>query len=163
MPRAATRAAAAAVGLPLPSAPSPAPNPAPNPAPSAEPSADPGSPAPPVANLFAATCPTRSVLDTITSRWGSLALVLLLQHPFRFSQLARQIGGVSEKMLAQTLRSLERDGFVDRTVTPSTPPQVTYALSPLGHQVATRLQVLTSWVEQNLAPVLAHRKTHANL
>ncbi len=116
---------------------------------------------PPVANLFAATCPTRSVLDTITSRWGSLALVLLLKHPFRFSQLAREIGGVSEKMLAQTLRSLERDGFVDRTVLPSKPPQVTYSLTPLGLQAATRIHALTSWVEQNLAPVLAHRDTHS--
>ena len=112
------------------------------------------------ANLFAATCPTRTVLDHITSRWGSLALVLLLQQPFRFSQLAREIGGVSEKMLAQTLRALERDGFVDRAVLPSKPPQVTYSLTLLGRQVATRLHALTSWVEQNLVTVLAHRETH---
>lgn len=123
-----------------------------------------GGPEPPVAphgaNLFAASCPTRSVLDHITSRWGSLALVLLLQHPFRFSQLARRIGGVSEKMLAQTLRALERDGFVARTVLPTKPPQVTYSLTPMGEQAATRLHALTAWVEGNVAHVLAYRESH---
>ncbi|HEY0263251.1 MAG TPA: helix-turn-helix domain-containing protein [Granulicella sp.] len=108
-------------------------------------------------NLFAANCPTRMILDDVTSRWGSLVLVLLLESSYRFSELAYLIGGVSEKMLAQTLRALEEDGFVLRTVHATKPPKVEYSLTPLGREMATRMQVLTSFIEGNVARVMANR------
>jgi len=111
-----------------------------------------------VGNLYAAPCPTRTVLDHITARWSMLILVLLLERKRRFSELARMIGGVSEKMLAQSLRSLEEDGFVQRTVYPTKPPSVEYCLTPLGAEMAPHVRSLTKWVEQNLETVLAHRE-----
>ncbi len=108
-------------------------------------------------NLYAADCPTRTVLDTVTSRWGSLVMVLLLEQTYRFSELAYRIGGVSEKMLAQTLRALEEDGFVLRTVYATKPPKVEYSLTPFGVELAERMKVLTGWVEANVGKVLAHR------
>ena len=108
-------------------------------------------------NLYAADCPSRNVLDHITSRWGSLVLIILLEGTLRFSELGRNIGGVSEKMLAQTLQHLEADGFVRRTVYPTVPPKVEYSLTPLGRQVAGHIRRLTDWVEQNVAKVLQVR------
>ena len=108
-------------------------------------------------NLYAADCPSRTVLDHITSRWGSLVLIILLEGTLRFSELGRKIGGVSEKMLAQTLQHLEADGFVRRTVYPTVPPKVEYSLTPLGRQVAGHIRRLTDWVEQNVAKVLQVR------
>src|SRR5438046_2525980 len=91
-------------------------------------------------NLQAADCPSRSVLEHVTSRWGCLALLLLLDGTRRFSELARSIGGVSEKMLAQTLKALEADGLVLRNVYPTTPPKVEYSLTRLGHEVAVHVK-----------------------
>lgn len=108
-------------------------------------------------NLYAADCPTRSVLDNVTSRWGSLVVVLLLEETYRFSELAYRIGGVSEKMLAQTLRALEEDGFVLRQVYATKPPRVEYSLTPFGRELAERMKVLTSWVESNVGKVMTHR------
>lgn len=115
----------------------------------------------PKGNLFATDCPTRSILDNVTSRWGSLVLVLLLASSYRFSELAYLIGGVSEKMLAQTLRALEEDGFVLRTVHATKPPKVEYSLTPIGREVAERMEALTSYIEKNAARVMAHRATAA--
>lgn len=108
-------------------------------------------------NLFAPDCPTRNILDDVTSRWGSLVLVVLLERSYRFSELAYLIGGVSEKMLAQTLRALEEDGFVLRTVHATKPPKVEYSLTPFGRELAQRMQALTSYIEANIARVMAHR------
>ena len=108
-------------------------------------------------NLCVADCPTRAVLDHVTSRWGSLVVVLLLESSYRFSELAYRIGGVSEKMLAQTLRVLEEDGFVLRTVHATKPPKVEYSLTPFGRELAERMQALTSYVEANVGRVMAHR------
>jgi DNA-binding HxlR family transcriptional regulator len=108
-------------------------------------------------NLFASDCPTRLILDDVTSRWGSLVLVLLLEDTYRFSELAYLIGGVSEKMLAQTLRVLEEDGFVLRTVHATKPPKVEYSLTPFGLELAGRMQNLTSFIEQNVGRVMARR------
>jgi len=111
------------------------------------------------ADLFKAACPSRSVLDHITSRWGSLILVVLLERTHRFSELGRRIGGVSEKMLAQSLQALEADGFLLRTVYPTVPPKVEYSLTTLGHEAATRVHALTSWVEASMPTVMAiHEK-----
>lgn len=108
-------------------------------------------------NLFASGCPTRDILDDVTSRWGSLVLVLLRESSYRFSELAYLIGGVSEKMLAQTLRVLEEDGFVLRTVHATKPPKVEYSLTPFGRELSERMLALTLFVEQNIAQVMAHR------
>ncbi|WP_446742619.1 winged helix-turn-helix transcriptional regulator [Silvibacterium acidisoli] len=108
-------------------------------------------------NLFAADCPTREILDHVTSRWGSLVIVLLLEQTYRFSELAYRIGGVSEKMLAQTLRTLEEDGFVLRKVHETKPPKVEYSLSPFGRELGERMQVLTSFVEQNVDRAMKNR------
>ena len=112
-------------------------------------------------NLYAAGCPTREVLDDVTSRWGSLVLVLLLESSYRFSELAYLIGGVSEKMLAQSLRVLEEDGFVLRTVHATKPPKVEYSLTPLGQECAVRMRELTVIVQTNVGKVMAHRASVA--
>ena len=112
-------------------------------------------------NLYDAKCPTRKVLDTITSRWGSLILVILLERTHRFSELTRAIDGVSEKMLSQSLQALEADGFVLRTVYPTVPPKVEYSLTRMGREAATRLRALTSWVEANVGTVLTLREKRA--
>jgi DNA-binding HxlR family transcriptional regulator len=113
-------------------------------------------------NLFTSDCPTRDILDDVTSRWGSLVLVLLLESSYRFSELAYLIGGVSEKMLAQTLRVLEEDGFVLRTVHATKPPKVEYSLTPFGRELAERMQALTTFIESNIARVMTHRRQAAS-
>jgi DNA-binding HxlR family transcriptional regulator len=112
----------------------------------------------PKGNLFAAQCPTREILDDVTSRWGSLVVVLLLTQSYRFSELAWRIGGVSEKMLAQTLRKLEEDGFVLRKVHETKPPKVEYSLTPFGRELGEKLESLTSFVEKNVNRAMANRE-----
>ena len=112
-------------------------------------------------NLYAADCPSRGVLDHLTSRWGSLILILLLEGTHRFSELGRAIGGVSEKMLAQSLGHLEADGLLLRTVFPTVPPKVEYSLTPLGREAATHLKSLTDWVERNVGKVVRLRERRA--
>lgn len=101
------------------------------------------------ARVLAAECPSRAVLGHITSRWGTLVLIVLLERTHRFSQLRRAIGGVSEKMLAQTLDALAYDGLVLRVAQQVVPPHVEYSLTPLGREAATRLEVLVDWIETN--------------
>ena len=113
-----------------------------------------------VADVFDANCPTRTVLDNVTSRWAVLVLWALLDGTQRFSDLRRRIGGVSEKMLAQTLQRLERDGFVHRLAHPVIPPHVDYSLTPLGETAARQVAGLTSWIEGQLTTVLAARATY---
>ncbi|HTF98414.1 MAG TPA: helix-turn-helix domain-containing protein [Cellvibrio sp.] len=104
-------------------------------------------------DVFASQCPSRLILNHITSRWGVLVLVALLAGTHRFSELRRKINGVSERMLAQTLQVLESDGFVDRHSLPVVPPHVEYTLTPLGIEVATRVRNLVDWIEQNLGRI----------
>lgn len=111
-------------------------------------------------DLYNADCPSRSVLDHVTSRWGSLVLILLLKGTHRFSELARGIGGVSEKMLAQSLKALEADGFIVRKVYPTVPPKVEYSLTSSGTECAQRVHSLTNWVEDSIDLVLKHRTQH---
>jgi DNA-binding HxlR family transcriptional regulator len=98
-------------------------------------------------------CPSRVVLNHVTNKWGVLVLIVLREKTHRFSELRRKVGGVSEKMLAQTLTMLEGDGFVLRTAYPEVPPRVEYQLTPLGHEVAARVEDLVEWIETNLARV----------
>ena len=107
--------------------------------------------------LFSEKCPSREVLKHVTSRWGVLVLVALLGGTHRFSDLRRKIGGVSEKMLAQTLQWLEGDGFVLRTAYPVVPPHVEYSLTPLGLEVAQQVEGLADWIEENLPRILQSR------
>lgn len=104
--------------------------------------------------LLSAACPSRDVLKHVTSRWGVLLLMVLMDGTHRFSELHRKVGGVSEKMLAQTLRWLEDDGFVDRIARPTVPPHVEYSLTPLGRQVGAHVETLADWIETNM-PVIA--------
>ncbi|WP_435951903.1 winged helix-turn-helix transcriptional regulator [Dryocola sp. BD626] len=106
-------------------------------------------------NLFAEKCPSRDVLKHVTSRWGVLILVALQGGTHRFSDLRRKMGGVSEKMLAQTLQWLEADGFVNRKSYPVIPPHVEYSLTPLGEEVAEKVAALADWIEVNLPRVVA--------
>ncbi|MCX5298768.1 helix-turn-helix transcriptional regulator [Streptomyces sp. NBC_00193] len=95
-----------------------------------------------------AMCPHRLVLEHVTSRWGVLVLDALLDRSYRFSELRRHIGtlaNVSEKMLTQTLQTLERDGFVHRDAKPVIPPRVDYSLTPLGREAAERVRALAHW------------------
>jgi len=108
-------------------------------------------------NLFAEQCPSRDVLKHVTSRWGVLILVALRDGTHRFSDLRRKMGGVSEKMLAQTLQWLEQDGFVNRVSYPVVPPHVEYSLTPLGEQVSEKVAALADWIEMNLPQVMASR------
>jgi DNA-binding HxlR family transcriptional regulator len=101
-------------------------------------------------NVLEKECPSRRVLQDVTSRWGVLVLFSLLDETYRFSELRKKIVGISEKMLSQTLQALEADGFVLRTVHPVIPPHVEYQLTESGIEVAQRLEVLVNWIELNL-------------
>jgi DNA-binding HxlR family transcriptional regulator len=111
-------------------------------------------------NVNRAECPSRLVLEHVTSRWGVLVLAALLERSYRFSELRRHVGGVSEKMLAQTLRTLERDGFVHRDAKPVIPPRVDYSLTPVGREAAEQVWALTRWVEAKLDDVFAAREAY---
>jgi len=102
-------------------------------------------------------CPSRVVLNHVTSRWGVLVLIALQDGTMRFSALRRRIGGVSERMLTQSLRLLEEDGFVRRTAHPVVPPHVEYDLTPLGVEVADKVHALAACIEGNLGQIMAHR------
>lgn len=129
--------------------------------------AEPAASAPTIAallergELFNVNCPTRDVLRHVTSQWGVLILVALRAGTHRFAELRRKVGGVSEKMLAQTLQALESDGFVLRTSYPVVPPHVEYSLTPLGTEVASRVEVLADWIEENIAPIMRARRVVA--
>ncbi|GAA3392289.1 helix-turn-helix domain-containing protein [Streptomyces roseoviridis] len=105
-------------------------------------------------------CPSRLVLEHVTSRWGVLILAALLERSYRFSELRRAIGGVTEKMLAQTLQTLERDGFVHRDAKPVIPPRVDYSLTDLGREAARQVWELARWSEHRLAAVQEARERY---
>ncbi|MEI9927673.1 MAG: helix-turn-helix domain-containing protein [Sphingomonas sp.] len=102
-------------------------------------------------------CPVRNLLDQIGDRWSMLLLAALAGGPKRFSALARGVPDISKRMLTQTLRTLETDGFVHRDVRPTVPPSVTYSLTPLGRSFAAPLLGLVEWAEANFGAVCAAR------
>jgi DNA-binding HxlR family transcriptional regulator len=110
---------------------------------------------------YARGCPSRDLLDRIGDKWTVLVLGELARHePCRFTQLRKRLSGVSEKMLTQTLRALERDGLVHRTVYPAVPVRVEYALTPLGQTLREPLKMLTDWSVRHIDQVLAAREEY---
>jgi DNA-binding HxlR family transcriptional regulator len=106
-------------------------------------------------------CPVRDVLDRIGDAWSVLVILLLDEHgPYRFNALKRAIGDISQRMLAVTLRHLERDGLISRKVFPTNPPQVEYALTDLGRSLHDRLSGLTQWAVENHEPIRAARRRY---
>ncbi|MGC7102403.1 winged helix-turn-helix transcriptional regulator [Amycolatopsis lurida] len=112
-------------------------------------------------DAFSAFCPSRRLLDTIGDKWASLVIVALgLEGPKRYSELAARIDGVSQKMLTQTLRGLERDGLLTRTVTPSVPVRVDYGLTSLGLSLLDPIRHLKDWAEAHMPEVDAARAVY---
>jgi DNA-binding HxlR family transcriptional regulator len=110
---------------------------------------------------YARGCPSRDLLDQIGSKWAVLVVGELGKHgACRFTRLRQRLAGVSEKMLTQTLRALERDGLVRRTVYPAVPVRVEYELTPLGQTLRDPLRALTEWSVQHMAEVLATREAY---
>lgn len=104
--------------------------------------------------VFPAGCPSRTLLDHITSKWGVLILVALSEGEQRWSDLRRRAEGISEKMLAQTLKTLERDGLVRRTAQPVIPPRVDYSLTERGYELSALLVPLVAWAFDNAGDIL---------
>ena len=103
-------------------------------------------------------CPVRDVLDCIGDRWSLLALLALADGTLRFTEVKRAIGDISQRMLAQTLRSLERDGYVTREVYPTVPPKVEYTLTDLGESLLAKVTPLIRWADDNHDRVRRARK-----
>ena len=107
--------------------------------------------------ILPANCPSRTVLDHVTSKWGVLVIIALSERGLRWGELRRVVEGVSEKMLAQTLRTLEADGLVHREAQPTIPPRVDYSLTARGHELADNLLPLARWVGANAAGIVGGR------
>lgn len=111
-------------------------------------------------DVYAADCPTRKLLDRVADKWSVLILLLLGHEAMRFNALKRRVEGVSQKMLSQTLRSLERDGLVSRTVVATVPVTVTYAITPLGSGLIGSLQSMIDWAETHMPDVAAAQRVY---
>jgi DNA-binding HxlR family transcriptional regulator len=125
-------------------------------------------------DAFLAVCPSRQLLDRLSSKWVVLILAALgtdgttppdgecevADRPLRYSELSRQLAGVSQKMLTQTLRALERDGLVSRTVTPTVPVTVTYELTDLGRSLYSTVRDLKAWAQDHMDQVIANRERY---
>jgi DNA-binding HxlR family transcriptional regulator len=125
-------------------------------------STQPSTPVFPFADgIFPAGCPSRTVLDHVTSKWGVLILVALSQGPQRWSELRRRAEGISEKMLAQTLKTLEADGFVRRDAQPIIPPRVDYSLTDSGRDLAAVMLPLVAWIAEHAEDIMAQSSRKA--
>jgi len=111
-------------------------------------------------NAFDPDCPTRVVLDRVGDKWTVLVIGALAEGPLRFTQLRDRVGGVAPKVLTQTLRALERDGLLTRTVHAQVPPRVDYEITELGRSLTGPLAVLTDWAESHVQSILAARLRH---
>jgi DNA-binding HxlR family transcriptional regulator len=110
-----------------------------------------------VFDVFAKNCTSRETMEHVTGRWGTLAMVALLDGTTRFNALRRRVDGISEKMLSQTLQALERDGLVLREARPTIPPHVEYSLTPVGREVADKLLELVDLLESRMPSVMDAR------
>ncbi|MFB7209731.1 winged helix-turn-helix transcriptional regulator [Streptomyces sp. NPDC056255] len=111
-------------------------------------------------DAYLAECPARHLLDRISNKWVSLIVNALAEGPQRYTELSRRLVSVSQKMLTQSLRNLERDGLITRTVTPSVPVRVDYALTPLGESLVPVMQAIKAWAEENMDEVRAARSDY---
>jgi len=111
-------------------------------------------------NVYNENCPTRLVLNRIADKWTVLVVGSLMHETKRFGELRREIGGISQKMLTQTLRGMERDGLVNRKVYPTVPPKVEYSLTPLGVTLVRVLEEIRIWSEQNIEQVLQSQEKY---
>lgn len=109
---------------------------------------------------FAATCPTRHLLDQLADKWSMLALIAVADAPKRFNALRREIEGISQKVLTQTLRKLERNGLVSRNVEPVAPVSVTYSITPLGRSLALLMDAVRGWSMTSIDRVLAAQSAY---
>ena len=112
------------------------------------------------ADPYRAQCPTRMVLDRIADKWTVLVLGSLNENPLRFNELRRRIEGLTQKMLSQTLKALERDGMVSRKVTPTVPINVEYAITPLGRTLAATVDALRLWAQAHIDDVISAQKRY---
>jgi DNA-binding HxlR family transcriptional regulator len=113
-------------------------------------------------NVYSADCPTRQILDRVGDKWAVLILLLLREQPIRFNQLRRTIEGISQKMLSQVLKSLERDGLIRRRAIATVPVTVEYSITPLGVTLAAAVDPLRDWAERHLKEVqVAQRRYDA--
>ncbi|RKN43094.1 transcriptional regulator [Streptomyces hoynatensis] len=111
-------------------------------------------------DAYLAECPARQLLDRIAAKWVSLVVTALADGPRRYGELATRLAGVSQKMLTQTLRGLERDGLLTRTVTPAVPVRVDYALTPLGRDLLPLMRAIKGWAEEHMDEVLQARAAY---
>lgn len=111
----------------------------------------------PVWNVMLATCPSRTSLAKIANKWTAMIVIALSDGPQRFGVIRQEVGGISGKVLADTLRDLERDGILTRTSYDEMPPRVEYALTPLGHTLREPLTALGRWAERHIEEVLSAR------
>lgn len=111
-------------------------------------------------DAFIAACPSRQLLDRLSDKWVSLILTALADGEQRYSEIARTIAGVSQKMLTQTLRNLERDGILVRSITPAVPVRVSYQLTPLGESLLPVVRAVKQWAEHNMPAVQAARERY---
>ena len=111
-------------------------------------------------NAYSADCPTRQILDRVGDKWAVLILLLLRQQPVRFNALRRTIEGISQKMLSQVLKSLERDGLIRRRAIATVPVTVEYSITPLGQTLAAAVDPLRDWAERNLKEVLVAQRRY---
>jgi DNA-binding HxlR family transcriptional regulator len=109
---------------------------------------------------YASGCPTRVVLDRIADKWAVLILGLLAKEPIRFNQLRRAIEGLSQKVLSQTLKSLERDGLVHRKATATVPVTVEYSITPLGQTLTATVDALRIWAETHIDDILTAQQRY---
>ncbi|WP_330180580.1 helix-turn-helix transcriptional regulator [Nocardia sp. NBC_01503] len=108
-------------------------------------------------NAFVAACPTNKLMDTLGDKWTGLVLATLTGEPRRYGEISAIVAGISNKMLTQTLRTLERDGLLERHVTAQVPVRVDYSLTPLGRSLFPILNMLKNWAEENMDEVFAAR------
>ncbi|MFF0370034.1 winged helix-turn-helix transcriptional regulator [Micromonospora sp. NPDC005087] len=113
-----------------------------------------------VSDVFARGCTSRAAFEDVTSKWASLALLALGEGRYRFNALRRRIDGVSERMLSQTLQTLERDGMLTREVLTAIPPRVEYSLTPLGARVAEQIRGLANLLEASVPELQTARDAH---
>ncbi|MCU1393463.1 MAG: putative HxlR family transcriptional regulator [Ilumatobacteraceae bacterium] len=113
-----------------------------------------------VFDAFMATCPTRQVFATIADKWAGLTIAALARGPMRHGELMAVINGASQKMLTQTLRTLERDGLVGRTVTPTVPLRVDYELTDLGRSLSPLLTAIKDWSETHIGEIMTARDAY---